>query len=533
LNFFIMLLICSITVSMVAIAFYLLSPVLRRYSAKCQYFTWIIIIIAFIIPFRPVFDYRAYLSIQPTVTTQTNLSALISYSHRVGETVSQSSNIFWGFLDYRLIIGIWVAGFFATSTYHVIRHILFIKSTRHCSEGINNTPMIAEVLQRVSAEMEISKQMQVQICPLIASPLMTGFFSPKILLPTGDFSSGELAFIFKHELTHYKRKDLWWKALALLATAIHWFNPVVYLTYQAANLQCELSCDKEVIYRADRDTRQQYSGIILRIIQHNNKLQPALFTEFYNGKTETEKRISAILNTRKRRSGISVMVGTILCIILIGTVFSGYMQPSMRYFERKWETNTHWNEQIYKSEPKGNANAPADNFPFMGTIKISYFFHAGQTPPWLDKSGNYQVNVSAYDAVVMKGIDFSNQSEADAFAYDQLLTKYYSMENKGFSDKKPKQTEYAYKIEVPENLENDRVTNFYNKSDSSTLSKQIYVVSYTQGEEVFMAYFTPEYLKLLNQDIDEVAQNAVEDFAKKNDMTLPKNYQNHIQISQN
>ena len=58
--------------------------------------------------------------------------------------------------------------------------------------------------------------------------MMTGFVKPRILLPDADFTTDELRLILKHELVHYKRRDLWYKGLVLAANAIHWFNPAVY-----------------------------------------------------------------------------------------------------------------------------------------------------------------------------------------------------------------------------------------------------------------------------------------------------------------
>lgn len=77
--------------------------------------------------------------------------------------------------------------------------------------------------------------------------MLVGFFHPAILLPPVKFAGDELSLILKHELIHFKRHDLWYKALILEATALHWFNPVVYLMAKAAAVQCEISCDALVL----------------------------------------------------------------------------------------------------------------------------------------------------------------------------------------------------------------------------------------------------------------------------------------------
>jgi photosystem II stability/assembly factor-like uncharacterized protein len=115
-----------------------------------------------------------------------------------------------------------------------------------------------------------------------------GFVCPVVLLPAMDFSADELSFILKHELVHCKRKDLWCKGLVLIATAMHWFNPVVYL--MAIAVQCEVSCDVAVVQNASVDVRQRYSETIIGVIENQSRIQTALSTSFYGGKGSMKTR---------------------------------------------------------------------------------------------------------------------------------------------------------------------------------------------------------------------------------------------------
>lgn len=123
-----MLLICSLTVSLIAISFYFFSKLLRKYSAKCLYYTWIIIIIAYIIPLRPVWDYRTYHPIL-SATTQKDLANLVTYIHATGNILTPATNTI---IDFDWALGIWAIGFFSVITFHIIRQIRFIKLIQHC-----------------------------------------------------------------------------------------------------------------------------------------------------------------------------------------------------------------------------------------------------------------------------------------------------------------------------------------------------------------------------------------------------------------
>ena len=87
---------------------------------------------------------------------------------------------------------------------------------------------ILELFRNIKSEMNIKKQIDLKICPVIGSPMLFGLFAPRILLPKTDLAKDDLSFILKHELVHCKRKDLLYKWFMLTATAIHWFNPVIH-----------------------------------------------------------------------------------------------------------------------------------------------------------------------------------------------------------------------------------------------------------------------------------------------------------------
>lgn len=44
----------------------------------------------------------------------------------------------------------------------------------------------------------------------------------------------------RHELGHWRRRDLWTQALMQVAVVVHWFNPLVWLAARLARTDCEL-----------------------------------------------------------------------------------------------------------------------------------------------------------------------------------------------------------------------------------------------------------------------------------------------------
>ncbi|WP_052292931.1 M56 family metallopeptidase [Desulfofarcimen acetoxidans] len=138
------------------------------------------------------------------------------------------------------------------------------------------------------------------------------------LLPPVKIADDELSLILKHELIHLKRYDLWYKALFLTATVLHWFNQVVYLMAKSAAVQCEISCDALVLQGADFQQRKQYGETIIGVVRNGAKLRTALSTNFYGGKKGMKTRISSIMDTKRKKAGVAVF-----CVVLVGIIMSG------------------------------------------------------------------------------------------------------------------------------------------------------------------------------------------------------------------
>jgi len=96
------------------------------------------------------------------------------------------------------------------------------------------------------------------------SPFVIGLFKPKIYLPP-NLGDKEQAYIILHEQHHIKRLDHVVKALAFLALAIHWFNPLVWAAFILASKDMEMSCDEAVIRKIGGDARADYSASLLSL----------------------------------------------------------------------------------------------------------------------------------------------------------------------------------------------------------------------------------------------------------------------------
>lgn len=155
--------------------------------------------------------------------------------------------------------------------------------------------------EAVSEELHIRRWVGIYVSPLVASPALIGIFSPFIVLPKGDLRPEESALILRHELTHLKRKDIWYKWLFQLAACVHWFNPFVYWFGRQLDRDCELSCDESVVGALTAEQRRNYGNILLDTAERHLKFRRSvLSTTLLEGKKDLKQRLTWIAAYRKR-----------------------------------------------------------------------------------------------------------------------------------------------------------------------------------------------------------------------------------------
>lgn len=144
----------------------------------------------------------------------------------------------------------------------------------------------------------------------IKTPFVFGLVNPKIYLPNG-LSQTEMPYIIKHEETHIKRYDHILKFLGFLIVTIHWFNPLVWLSFFLMSKDMELSCDEKVIKEMGTKVKKDYSNSLLSLSTGKRIIggSPLAF-----GENNTKGRIKNILNYKKSGFWMTI-VGIIVVVV--------------------------------------------------------------------------------------------------------------------------------------------------------------------------------------------------------------------------
>ena len=157
---------------------------------------------------------------------------------------------------------VWIAGMVISFLFYLINFIIFkIKIKGHLEK------MNSKLFEQIKNELNIKRNVNLCKCSLINSPVFVGFVSPIILMPYTNYADEELKLIYKHELTHFKRMDVWYKLILVIASVVHWFNPLVYLMRRYASKDIEYTCDDIVTKDLSLEQRKEYSRVILKTME--------------------------------------------------------------------------------------------------------------------------------------------------------------------------------------------------------------------------------------------------------------------------
>lgn len=178
---------------------------------------------------------------------------------------------------------------------------------------------ILAVLEKESAAAGLRKPLPVYTAA-VGSPMIVGAIKPTLLLPELELSTEQLSLVFRHELIHYRRRDIWYKLLLMLANAIHWFNPMVWLMVYAADRDLELSCDEAVVAGRDEAYREEYGRCLLAVVRAGMSRRTLFTTNFYSGKKTLKNRLATILDTTKKRRGTLALAALLLAAAVAGSL---------------------------------------------------------------------------------------------------------------------------------------------------------------------------------------------------------------------
>ena len=222
-----------------------------------------------------------------------------------------------------ILLTLWLAGVISCILWQGIGYYRLIRSLKGKSRSVERADLHT-ILQEQCADLVIDREIPLRVSAAADCPMLAGFIHPPLYLPDERISRTDAAFIFRHELTHYKHGDLWLKLLLLAARCLHWFNPLVHLIARFAQEDIEAACDDAVVRGHDGAYRRAYGETILRSAIAQAQKRKALVSCFGDDKKTLMRRFEGLFDKSVKKRGvalvvmIALLVGSLGCVVAVG-----------------------------------------------------------------------------------------------------------------------------------------------------------------------------------------------------------------------
>ena len=136
----------------------------------------------------------------------------------------------------------------------------------------------------------------------VRSPFAFGVLKPRIFIPY-NLDKKTRKQVILHEQCHIKRLDHIWKLLGFIFLSIHWFNPLMWMSYILFCRDIEIACDEKVIKHYSFKMKKKYATALLKC-GISNGLIPSVPVAF--GEIGVSVRIKKTLKYKRRVTAVSV-----------------------------------------------------------------------------------------------------------------------------------------------------------------------------------------------------------------------------------
>ena len=292
--------------SLLCVLLLLIRPALRNKVPKAfTYYIWLAVLLRFLVPVgygihlpEPPQPVREAVTqetqlphqaeVQSTPVTQPTEQAPAEQD----ETPEPSAPVFS--LTGVLFV-LWLAVGACFFCWHMAAYALFSHRIK-----ASLTPPPAEALA-LFQQLEHSRRVGLACSNQVDTPMLMGIFHPVVVLPQSGplFNGPALSAVLRHELTHHRRGDLFYKWLVTLVTSLHWFNPLVHWMGRQIALDCELACDEAVIRSMGPTQRMDYGDMLLMLAARQGRTSAGMAVTLCEEKRQLKARLLGIKGYRK------------------------------------------------------------------------------------------------------------------------------------------------------------------------------------------------------------------------------------------
>ncbi len=296
----------------------------KRYALQWKYWIWLLTALLLLLPFDTSSVSPVHLQVNAPVRSLTHTTpvartqaaaatapdapaASTSSHHDRTIILSNSAVSIYGLLQ--LFAWIWPIGAIILGSARILHYRFSLWHLQRWSCPVAD-PEILQMYRDIYRSMQIRRPPRLLTNSHLTTPVLAGLRATRLYLTDLPYPPDELAFILRHELTHYLRRDLWYKLLLLAVSTIYWFNPALLLMRSEAEKDIENLCDSRVVRHCSRQGRIAYGQLLLKTAALQSHV-PYLSTGLNDSKLVFKERIHYLtrMDRLHRRFPPALLIG--------------------------------------------------------------------------------------------------------------------------------------------------------------------------------------------------------------------------------
>lgn len=365
-EFLLLLLSMSLSGTLLALLLFLLRPLLKKTLGRAwMYYIWCIVALRMLLPFAPPQNLVGSLLADPSAAMR-QLSALTAFTQKdtalaalpvnhaadnavfkasseggpgAGKDTAEKpvtlSSPVPSALDSSplspaaepisaIFFTLWLAAAVFLFLHKAAASRAFLRKLYAASYAVT-APEITACYDSVCRELSVRRPPRLLASPETDTAMLAGMLHPAVILPvTKEPDMHALACILRHELIHYKRKDVWFKWIFQLTACIHFFNPVSHVVCREVSRCCELACDEAVVNNMTPAERKAYGSTLLNALENVGPahIDPVSASLCGNAKFIKE-RLDTIKMSKKKTTLIKVLTPALTAGLCFGAFYLG------------------------------------------------------------------------------------------------------------------------------------------------------------------------------------------------------------------
>ena len=335
-----------------------------RVSARWKYFIWLLITISLCVPVRlpenlALVDFKVLRSSQQNTQNPkiTDYAVRPEESQKITETVSSASNDMknlteipeqkrtvryesdkWLGIVAVIFVVVWPSVAVLKLTGELLAYYFSIRNLERMSLQVSDTVSI-QMYRAACQKKHVRRIPELRQNAGLTTPLLAGLLHTKLYLPATGYSAEERKLIFYHELTHYKKHDIFWNYIACLTVCIHWYCPWIRTVFRKNDEWSEVICDLSAIGYVG--SAKHYFTTIFEMSQKSQGIKAYRAACLFESQDSLEQRIYYAMMYRKQKK-IKYAAVIAMTVIFCGMSVTSTLAASKGYQKAytKWVQET-------------------------------------------------------------------------------------------------------------------------------------------------------------------------------------------------